>query len=105
MLDTRATNQASLAIDDVSGTIYLVHATLAHGHARATQHAPIAHKGQLGFSASRFGAVTPPAGKWAPFEVHRQADPRPVVDGKGVDVKDEPLDVGGGHERASWRRM
>jgi hypothetical protein len=71
--------------------VYVVRFLRANTAARAAQLTPLAHKDQFGLRFSRFGAVAPLAGQWAPLEIHRHTDARTIVDRERIEVENQPL--------------
>ena len=94
-------------LNDLASIAHAVHGVGADRDAPAAQHAAVWQKDHLRFGTLRFGAVAPAAGERAAFEIDSHADARPVVDGKGIDVKEKPhwAFAAVAHERASCRRM
>jgi hypothetical protein len=79
-----------------------MHALLTYLGTRAAAYAPILDEDQLRLRSNRFRAVAPLAAKLASLKVDGQANAGPVVDGEGVEVEDNTLDLAGrpglGHE-------
>jgi len=80
-------------MDNVLLSVHTMHTLRTNRIARSAAFTSVPYEYQFGFRPARLGTVAPPAGQWASFEIHGHADPRAVVDGERIHVKDEPFGV------------
>jgi hypothetical protein len=109
MLNALPAGKALWAIQLVPTIIHPMHRPGTDSRTRTAQDAAVAQEYDLGLRTAGFRAVTPATGERATLEIDRHTDSRSVVDGEGIYVEHEPIDISDRildtHERPSWRRI
>jgi len=75
-------------MDNVLLSVHTMHTLRTNRIARSAAFTSVPYEYQFGFGSARLGTVAPSAVQRTSLEINRHADPRTVVDGERIHVKD-----------------